>query len=182
MDSILELLKSIPIVGWVIGGVVVLIGVKLVSKKGIGGSPSVISIDSILGNLKITEEELNELSTIIETQQNQLTTQETELKRLSELLQLQRTVLTEQTSELTSLKTSITMLYQQLTLSQTELEIAKTNLVEQKVFLTESAQENQQIEDDLKTFHSNLALDQWIERGIWLGLGVIAYFVGTLAS
>ena len=52
MDSILELLKSIPIVGWVIGGVAVLIGVKLVSKKGIGGSPSGISIDSILGNLR----------------------------------------------------------------------------------------------------------------------------------
>ena len=52
MDSILELLKSIPIVGWVIGGVVVLIGVKLVSKKGIGGNSTGISVDSILGNLR----------------------------------------------------------------------------------------------------------------------------------
>ena len=52
MDSILELLKSIPIVGWVIGGVVVLIGVKLVSKKGIGGNSTGISLDGILGNLR----------------------------------------------------------------------------------------------------------------------------------
>jgi len=52
MDNILELLKSIPIVGWVIGGVVVLIGVKLVSKKGIGGNSTGISVDSILGNLR----------------------------------------------------------------------------------------------------------------------------------
>ena len=52
MDSILELLKSIPIVGWVIGGVVVLIGVKLVSKKGIGGNSTGISVDGILGNLR----------------------------------------------------------------------------------------------------------------------------------
>ena len=53
MDSILELLKSIPIVGWVIGGVAVLIGVKFVSKKGLGGSSGGgISIDGILGNLR----------------------------------------------------------------------------------------------------------------------------------
>ena len=52
MDNILELLKSIPIVGWVIGGVVVLIGVKLVSKKGIGGNSTGISLDGILGNLR----------------------------------------------------------------------------------------------------------------------------------
>ena len=53
MNSILELLKSIPIVGWVIGGVVVLIGVKFViNKKGLGGSSSGISVDSILGNLR----------------------------------------------------------------------------------------------------------------------------------
>ena len=53
MDSILELLKSIPIVGWVIGGVVVLIGVKfVVNKKGIGGSSAGISVDSILGNIR----------------------------------------------------------------------------------------------------------------------------------
>lgn len=52
MDSILELLKSIPIVGWVIGGVAVLIGVKLVSKNGIGGNSTGISLDGILGNLR----------------------------------------------------------------------------------------------------------------------------------
>ena len=52
MDSILELLKSIPIVGWVIGGVVVLIGVNFVNKKGSGGNSSGISLDSILGNLR----------------------------------------------------------------------------------------------------------------------------------
>ena len=76
----------------------------------------------------------------------------------------------------------MTVLYQQLTLSQTELEIAKTSLIEQKVLLTESVQESQQIEDDLKTFQSNLELNQWIERGIWVGVGVIAYFIGTLES
>lgn len=52
MDSILELLKSIPIVGWVIGGVVVLIGVNFVNKKGSGGNSSGISLDGILGNLR----------------------------------------------------------------------------------------------------------------------------------
>ena len=53
MDSILELLKSIPIVGWVIGGVAVLIGVNFVSKKGLGGSSGGgISLDGILGNLR----------------------------------------------------------------------------------------------------------------------------------
>ena len=53
MDNILELLKSIPMVGWVVGGVIALIGVKFViNKKGIGGSSSGISVDSILGNLR----------------------------------------------------------------------------------------------------------------------------------
>ena len=52
MDSIFELLKSIPIVGWVIGGVVVLIGVNFVNKKGSGGNSSGISLDGILGNLR----------------------------------------------------------------------------------------------------------------------------------
>ena len=53
MDNILELLKSIPMVGWVVGGVIALIGVKLViNKKGIGDSSSGISVDSILGNLR----------------------------------------------------------------------------------------------------------------------------------
>ena len=53
MNSILELLKSVPLVGWVVGGVVALIGVKLViNKKGIGDSSSGISVDSILGNLR----------------------------------------------------------------------------------------------------------------------------------
>ena len=35
MDSKLELLKSIPIVGWVIGGVIAIIGVRFLGKKGI---------------------------------------------------------------------------------------------------------------------------------------------------
>ena len=53
MNSILELLKSVPLVGWVVGGVIALIGVKLViNKKGIGDSSSGISVDSILGNLR----------------------------------------------------------------------------------------------------------------------------------
>ena len=52
MDSILELLKSIPIVGWVIGGVIAIIGVRFLGKKGIGGSLDGISLDGILGNLR----------------------------------------------------------------------------------------------------------------------------------
>ena len=52
MDSILELLKSIPIVGWVIGGVIAIIGVRFLGKKGIGGSLDGISFDGILGNLR----------------------------------------------------------------------------------------------------------------------------------
>ena len=53
MDNILGLLKSIPMIGWIIAGVVALIGVKVViNKKGIGGSSSGISVDSILGNLR----------------------------------------------------------------------------------------------------------------------------------
>ena len=52
MDSIFELLKSIPIVGWVIGGVIAIIGVKFLGKKGIGGSLDGISLDGILGNLR----------------------------------------------------------------------------------------------------------------------------------
>ena len=53
MDGILGLLKSVPVIGWVIAGVVALIGVKLVvNKKGIGGSSTDISIGSILGNLR----------------------------------------------------------------------------------------------------------------------------------
>ena len=53
MDSILGLLKSVPVIGWVVGGVIALIGVKLViNKKGIGDSSSGISVDSILGNLR----------------------------------------------------------------------------------------------------------------------------------
>ena len=52
MDSIFELLKSIPIVGWVIGGVIAIIGVRFLGKKGIGGSLDGISLDGILGNLR----------------------------------------------------------------------------------------------------------------------------------
>ena len=53
MDNILGLLKSVPMVGWIIAGVVALIGVKLVvNKKGIGGSSAGISVDSILGNIR----------------------------------------------------------------------------------------------------------------------------------
>ena len=52
MDSILELLKSVPIVGWVIGGVIAIIGVRFLGKKGIGGSLDGISLDGILGNLR----------------------------------------------------------------------------------------------------------------------------------
>ena len=52
MDSIFELLKSIPIVGWVIGGVIAIIGVRFLGKKGIGGSLDGISFDGILGNLR----------------------------------------------------------------------------------------------------------------------------------
>ena len=52
MDSIFELLKSIPIIGWVIGGVIAIIGVKFLGKKGIGGSLDGISLDGILGNLR----------------------------------------------------------------------------------------------------------------------------------
>lgn len=52
MDSILELLKSVPIVGWVIGGVIAIIGVRFLGKKGIGGSLDGISFDGILGNLR----------------------------------------------------------------------------------------------------------------------------------
>ena len=52
MDSILELLNSVPIVGWVIGGVIAIIGVRFLGKKGIGGSLDGISLDGILGNLR----------------------------------------------------------------------------------------------------------------------------------
>ena len=52
MDSILELLKSVPIVGWVIGGVIAIIGVRFLGKKGIGGSLDGISHDGILGTLR----------------------------------------------------------------------------------------------------------------------------------
>ena len=52
MDSILELLKSIPIVGCGIGGVISIIGVRFLGKKGIGGSLDGISFDGILGNLR----------------------------------------------------------------------------------------------------------------------------------
>lgn len=53
MNGILGLLKSVPVIGWVIGGVIALIGVKLViNKKGVGDSSSGISVDSILGNIR----------------------------------------------------------------------------------------------------------------------------------
>ena len=131
---------------------------------------------------EITEEELNELSTIIETQQNQLTAQKTELTNLSELLTLQATLLTDQKSNLTNLSESMNLLDQQLTLSQVDLEQTKNSLVEQATLLSESVLESQQIEKDLKTFQLNLAINQWIERGIWAGVVIITYFVGGLLS
>ena len=72
------------------------------------------------------------------------------------------------------------LLNQQLTRSQTNLEQTKNSLVEQATLLSESVLESQQIEDNLKTFQSNLALNQWVERGIWAGVVIIAFFVGGL--